>query len=67
MQFEKNDKPKKIGEITGFFITFLIFSIILFFILKFLGKLPDSWNFFYIIGLAAIINITGLIIKKIIK
>jgi len=47
-----NDFFKKIGVFFGFFISFSIFSIIVYSISSFTGILPADWNIFYItIGL----------------
>lgn len=36
---------EKIGEFFGFLAMFIIFSIMLFFILKVTHKIPESWTF----------------------
>jgi hypothetical protein len=58
---EKTINPGKIG---GYLITLLLFSLVLFFILKITKKMPDSWNYFHILILSAIINYLGFLIKE---
>ena len=54
MDFNKENQTnvEKTGKKIGFVIMFLIFSIILYFILKFTGKIPESWTYLHIFLLA---------------
>ncbi len=67
MNFENNNNSKKIGKVAGFLITFLIFSIILFFILKFFDKIPESWEFYNVLIIPIILTIIGISIKSILN
>lgn len=55
---------EKLGEYAGFILMFFIFATILFFILTFLDKIPESWTYFHVIFLVLFINIIGFLIKK---
>jgi hypothetical protein len=60
-------ETEKAGEITGFILMFFVSSTILYFVLKFLNKLPDSWNYLHVLGLVFAITLTGILIKKLLK
>ena len=51
---------EKLGLVTGYFI----FTTTLFFILKFSGRMPRSWNYFNIMLVAFLITLFGGLIKK---
>ena len=55
---------EKIGEKTGFFFMFVIFTTILYFILKILNKIPDSWSYFNVLIITILIVLFGMFIKK---
>jgi len=56
-----------IGEKIGYLVMYLLFTTILYFILKLLNKFPDDWNYFYIMGLIFIIVLIGVLIKKVLE
>jgi len=60
-------ETEKAGEITGFILMFFLSSTILYFALKFLNKLPHSWNYFNVLALVFAITLTGTLIKKLLK
>ncbi|MBM3233652.1 hypothetical protein FJZ19_01005 [Candidatus Pacearchaeota archaeon] len=67
MKFEKSNKSKKIAQKLGYLFSYLIFTTILFIILKLLNKLPDSWTYIDIAIITILIVILGNILKKILK
>lgn len=53
-----------IGEIFGFVSAYFLFTTMLFFVLTFLNKIPDSWTYFHIIGITISIILIGVIIGR---
>ena len=64
MNFEENRFLENLGEKTGFVVAYLISSTILFFILSFLNKLPETWTFFHVAGVLAAISSVGIALRK---
>ncbi|MBS3108007.1 hypothetical protein J4468_03775 [Candidatus Woesearchaeota archaeon] len=58
---------ERIGEKLGFLLSYVFFTTILFFILKFFSKLPASWGYFHIAGITLIITIIGLAVRRFLK
>lgn len=67
MKFEKSDRWKKLAQKLGYLFSYLIFTTVLFLVLKFLNKLPASWTYFDIAIITLLIVILGNILKKILK
>ena len=57
----------KIGEIIGYIFGYFIFTTILYFILVLLKKIPEDWDYFYVVGITLIIMVVGITIKKLLK
>ncbi|MDO8509356.1 MAG: hypothetical protein Q7S27_06775 [Nanoarchaeota archaeon] len=47
MEFEKK-KENNIGEYIGYFVMYFIFTTIFYFVLRALDKIPEGWNYLYI-------------------
>lgn len=60
-------KRMKIGNTVGYAFGYFLFTTILYFILKWLNKIPETWNYFYIMGITFSIILVGGIIKKILR
>ncbi len=58
---------EKIGERAGYSASYLLFTTILFFVLKLSNKLPESWNYLNVMLVTFIIALIGIIIKKLLK
>ena len=68
MFIEKNIKiTERLGEITGFLLMYFIFTTILYFLLKWLDKIPDSWSFIYISMITLFIVLLGFLINILLK
>ena len=67
MEFDKKDNSKKFGKTVGYLAMYLIFTIILYFILKFLNKLPPKFNFSYIVVITLSIVLIGSFVKYSLK
>jgi len=67
MKFEKPDKGKKSAQKLGYLFSYLIFTTILFLVLKLLNKLPASWTYFDIVIITLLIVILGNILKFLLK
>ena len=66
MDFNKN-KTNKIGEIIGYFIMYIIFTVVLYFILKLTDKLPQSFTSFHISLIPLAIVLTSKLISLLLK
>ncbi len=67
MQFEINPIYRKIGALIGFAIAYCIFTTMLFFVLKFTGKLPSSWSFVNVIGITFSVIALGILTKRVLQ
>jgi len=52
-----------LSEIGGFVIMYFVFTTILYFILKFADKLPDTLNYFSLMIITLFIILVGILIK----
>jgi hypothetical protein len=41
----KSTSIEKFGKVTGYFFAYVLFSMIVYFILKTIGKTPNGWSF----------------------
>jgi len=64
MQFEKDQGLERIGKRLGFVLAYFIFTTILFFILFFLNKLPETWTYIHIMGTTLGITIIGALLGR---
>tara|TARA_Y100000310_G_scaffold336305_1_gene420453 strand:- start:509 stop:709 length:201 start_codon:yes stop_codon:yes gene_type:complete len=60
-------KVKKTGKVIGFLVMYIIFTTILYFILKLLGKLPENWNYMYVVLITIFIVLLGILIKLLLR
>jgi len=67
MNFEKEDFYKRAGEYVGYLSMYFIFTTILYFILKILGKLPLSWNYLYVLNLTLFIVLIGILVGRVLR
>ena len=67
MYFEESNKIEKLGEKLGFVFSYFIFTTILYLILSFLNKIPESWNVLHLAPITLIIILAGLLIQKLLK
>ncbi len=58
-----NSLDKKIGCV----FMYLVFTTILYFILKLLNKLPGSWNYLHVLILTLFIVLLGTLIKLLLR
>ena len=66
MKFKK-DNVKRIGEYLGYVAMYLIFTAILYFILKYFNKAPQTWNYFHIMIITLFIVLASKLIKLALK
>lgn len=65
---EKSEKTKKFGQCVGYVFSYFLFTIILYFILCFLGKISCGFNGFITVGLITLgISIVGIFVKELLK
>lgn len=58
---------EKIGERAGYLASYLLFTTILFFVLKLSNKMPESWDYTNVMLITFIIALIGVIIKRLLK
>ena len=63
MNSKDKNLPKIIGKWTGYFVSYLFFSFVLYFVLKFMGKITDTTNIFLIFLITLSIVLTGSLIN----
>ncbi|MEK6855101.1 MAG: hypothetical protein AABX73_02680 [Nanoarchaeota archaeon] len=59
----KDRKNKKTAEIIGYVIMYFIFTTILYFILRFLERIPPGWSYFHVMGISILVVLIGRTIK----
>ena len=64
---ESEDKTKKIGKAFGFLVMFFLFTTFFYFALKVTDKLPEGWNYLYVLPLTLFITLIGVLIKLSLK
>lgn len=64
MNFEQDKSIEKMGRVLGYIFAYFLFTIILFSMLSFLNKIPDSWSHLHIMIITLIITFIALIIKR---
>ena len=67
MDFEENKSVAKFGEIIGFLFSYLLFTTILFFALRFTEKIPKWWSVLQIIPITFAIALLGLLLKRLLR
>lgn len=59
MLSEEKDEEFKSGENLGYLLMFLVFSIVLYFVLSYFKKIPESWSYFHILFISVFIILIG--------
>ena len=67
MNLEGLGKSKSIGKIAGFIAVYFVFTTILYFILVLLKKIPENWNYGYVVLLTMFIVLLGTLIKMLLR
>jgi hypothetical protein len=67
MIFEQEKTLEKYGEKAGYVFAYFLFTTVLFFVLTFFEKIPESWSYFTIMGITLIIVLIGVVIKSLLK
>lgn len=67
MKFEEDKRIEKFGKKVGYLTSYIIFTTVLYFILKYLNKLPSNWSYFHVVGLTFFIVLIGITIKRVLK
>lgn len=67
MIFEQNRYIENFGKKVGYLFSYFVFSTILYYLLNFFNKLPNTWTYFHIIGLTFCIVLAGEMIKRLLK
>ena len=67
MILEQDSPMERFGQKAGYVFSYSVFTTMLYFMLSFLNKLPDTWTYFHVVGLTFCIVLTGEIIKRLLK
>jgi len=67
MNFENNNYFEKTGKYFGFILMFFLFSTILYFVLNYTNKIPDSFQYYNIFFITVPIILIGSLIKLFLK
>ncbi|MFP4190137.1 MAG: hypothetical protein ACLFSL_03815 [Candidatus Woesearchaeota archaeon] len=55
---------ERIGRFTGFTLSFVIFSMMLFFFMSMMGKIPDTWSFFDIFYMTLPLLLVAYLVRR---
>jgi hypothetical protein len=66
MNLEKNNS-RKLGKIVGFILMYFVFTTIFYFVLNYFEKLPENFNFFYMLNLTLSFVLIGSLLKITLK
>ena len=58
---------KKFGKVVGFVVMYFVFTTVLYFLLRFLGKFPEGWNYFYLMLVTLAVVLFGNLLKILLK
>ena len=61
---EKAVKFERMGQVTGYVCSYLLFTGVMFFVIFYLGKLPESWSFLHIALITILVSSLGFIVKR---
>jgi len=67
MIFEQEKTFEKWGQISGFLLSYVLFTAILFIIMKILGKVSEYSSALYIAAITLAITFAGWLIKRLLK
>ncbi|OIO80989.1 hypothetical protein AUJ84_02120 [Candidatus Pacearchaeota archaeon CG1_02_32_132] len=67
LKLDKESLSEKIGNFLGYLVAYLIFTIILFFVLSYLNKLPEGWGYIHILAIGLLISLIGSLIRELLK
>jgi hypothetical protein len=67
MGFEGEKTFEKMGAGLGFFLSYALFTALLYLILQISHKLPTGWNLFHLIAITIIVTAMGILIKRLLK
>ena len=67
MNEEKNNGIYGFGKVIGFLLSYTIFTSILYLILQFSNKLPESWTILHVVLLTILIIMVGKSIRFLLK
>jgi hypothetical protein len=64
MNFSEDRSFYGAGKIVGFFLSYLVFTTMLFFVMAFTKKLPVGWNYINVAAITTVVALTGLLLKR---
>jgi len=67
MKFEEEKFWEKLGEKMGFVAMYLVFTAVAYFLFKVLDKLPEGWNYLYIMPFTMSIVLLGILLLQLFK
>jgi len=56
-----------LGRNLGFAFSYFLFTTVLFFILDFLKRIPETWTYFHVAGITLAIVVVGILTERMIK
>lgn len=67
LNLDKKSLSGKMGNFLGYLVAYLIFTIILFFVLNYLNKLPEGWGYAHMLAIGLLISLIGSLIRELLK
>ncbi len=53
-----------LGSTVGYIASYFVFTTVLFFVLTYVGKLPETWTYFHIMAIVLLIAGIGYSLKR---
>ncbi len=67
MNFNETDKFFRIGEKLGFISGYFIFTTVIYLVLSFLNKLPNSWDYTHVTIITLLVTLINISINRFLK
>jgi len=58
---------RKLGKIIGYITGYFLFTTVLYLILTWLDKIPQTWNYFYLALIILFLTLIGALLQRILK
>ncbi len=63
LNFNKQNKKTNWAIIIGYIVMYLIFTTLLYFILRYFNKIPENWTYFHVMTVTLLIVLIGKLIR----
>ncbi|MBW2968466.1 hypothetical protein KY362_08350 [Candidatus Woesearchaeota archaeon] len=67
MNFDQSRTTEIAGERIGYVFGYILFTVVLYLILLFLHKIPESWSVLHIAVMTLVVAVVGIVLKRFLK